>query len=74
MSPVEFGKRLAAARRKAGLTQQAAAKMLGTPQPRLSEYERGHVMPPMPRIMEMIERLNLDPRIVFPEFFQRKRS
>ncbi len=69
MTPIQFGLRFRDARKAVGLTQKAAAKILDIPQPRISEYERGRVMPPMPRIMELIERLGLEPRIIFPEFF-----
>lgn len=73
MIPTEFGQRFKAARLKAGLTQVAAAERLGIPQPRIAEYETGGVVPPLPRLMEIMATLGLDPKIVFPEFFKSTR-
>lgn len=73
MNNIEFGDRLRAARKQAGLTQVEAAQWLGIPQPRISQYERGHRLPTILRLREIILRLKLDPSIIFPEFFSCKK-
>jgi transcriptional regulator with XRE-family HTH domain len=69
----EFGARFKAARQAAGLTQAAAAAGLGISQPRWAEYEAGVKLPPLLRLLEIIAALDLDPRLLFPEFFTAKK-
>lgn len=73
MTREEFGRRFKAAREAAGLTQVEAAARLGIPQPRIAEYESGFRMPPLDRLTDIIEALGLNPRILFPEYFKRRR-
>jgi transcriptional regulator with XRE-family HTH domain len=73
MTREEFGRRLAAARKAAGHTQATAAERLGIPQPRIAEYEAGKVVPPLPRLIEIMDALGLSWRLVLPEAFRRGR-
>ena len=72
MTREEFGRRFKAARAAAGLTQAESAALLRIPQPRIAEYESGFRVPPVDRLVTIIDRLGLDPRILFPEFFKRR--
>jgi transcriptional regulator with XRE-family HTH domain len=69
MTRQEFAARLQQARIARGLTQAEAAARLGTPQPRIAEYESGFRTPPVLRLIEIITTLEYDPAIIFPEFF-----
>jgi len=69
MTRAEFGRRFKAAREARGLSQAQAAARVGVPQPRIAEYESGFRVPPVPRLLELIEVLELDPAVLFPEFF-----
>jgi transcriptional regulator with XRE-family HTH domain len=70
MTRAEFGRRFRAAREARGLTQTDVAAAIGVPQPRIAEYESGARVPPTLRLVEIIERVALDPKILFPEFFR----
>jgi transcriptional regulator with XRE-family HTH domain len=63
----EFGKRIREAIEEAGYTVTEAANVLGTPHSRISEYCSGVVTPPVKRIYEIVERLGLDIRTIFPD-------
>ena len=71
MTRTEFGRRFKQAREVRGFTQQTAADAIGVPQPRVAEYESGIHVPPVLRLVEIIEVLGLDPSVLFPEFFTR---
>jgi transcriptional regulator with XRE-family HTH domain len=69
MTREEFGDRFRAAREAAGLTQAAAAERLGISRPRISEIEAGRFVPSFIRVVEIVERLGLDAKILLPEWF-----
>ena len=73
MDAKEFGRRFKAARLVTGYSQGEAARRMGIFRPRISEIEAGASIPHLPRLMEMIDLLGLDPRILFPEFFPVKK-
>jgi transcriptional regulator with XRE-family HTH domain len=64
----ECGRRLKVAREATGLSQTEAAARLEWKQPTLSQYESGARVPSWIVLLEMVEKLGLDPAIVFPEF------
>jgi len=66
---IEAGERLRDARKNANLSQEAAARMLGMTRQQLSGLETGRRVPTWPRLVEMVEKLGLDPRMIVPEFF-----
>lgn len=66
---VKFGRRLSDALGDAGLTQAEAARRMEVSPARFSEYVRGIVLPPVSTIDRMIEKLQLDAEILFPEWF-----
>lgn len=70
MTREQFGARFKHAREAVGWTQAEAARRVGVPQPRIAEYESGARLPTLMRLMELIETLELDPEILFPEFFR----
>lgn len=65
----EFGHRLRAARSAVGLTQAEAAEKLGVVRESYIQYELGRKGPSVLKLLEMVETLELDPRILIPEFF-----
>lgn len=72
MTRVEFAARFKAAREATGYTQAEVAAAVGVAQSRIAEYETGVVVPPTLRLVELIELLDLDPTILFPEWFAAK--
>ena len=64
----ESGRRLRAARTITGLNQTQAAEKLGMKQASYAPYELGNKVPSWMKLMQWIEKLNLDPAILFPEF------
>jgi transcriptional regulator with XRE-family HTH domain len=69
-----FGARLKEARNATGRTQAQTAALVGIPQPRWAEYEAGVVLPPLLRLLHFIAILELDPAILFPEFFTTRKQ
>lgn len=67
MTREEFGGRFQRARLEAGHTQKDAAWLLDVAQPRIAEYESGRVIPPLLRLVEIVEVLGLDWSILLPE-------
>jgi transcriptional regulator with XRE-family HTH domain len=67
MTREQFGARFKAARLAAGHTQEDAAWLLEVAQPRVAEYESGKVVPPLLRLIEVVEALGLDWSILLPE-------
>jgi transcriptional regulator with XRE-family HTH domain len=65
----EFAANFQKAREALGLTQAEAARALGIPQPRIAEYENGTRIPPLLRLLEIIDALELDPKILLPTLF-----
>jgi len=53
----EFGKRLAALRRKRGLTQTELADLLGLKQPRILSFEKGRRRMPLSHLKPFAEAL-----------------
>jgi transcriptional regulator with XRE-family HTH domain len=63
----QFGERFSRALKAAGLTRAEAARRMGHPsQNRIVEYAIGYRLPPLDTLAELIERLDLDPAIIFP--------
>jgi transcriptional regulator with XRE-family HTH domain len=56
---VTLGEAIRAARQAAGLTQVELAARLGVAQSRLSEWERGAVVPGTPHLVRLTEALGL---------------
>lgn len=54
---IQFGKRLAAARKKIGVNQTEFANWLGIGRPTLSRYERGEAVPPTDILAAIASRL-----------------
>jgi transcriptional regulator with XRE-family HTH domain len=50
-----IGKALASYRKKTGLTQDQVAERLGLERETISRFERGAVIPPIPRLYELAE-------------------
>lgn len=69
MDRFTFGKRFAAALADREMPQYLAARLSGRPNARISEYASGVRMPPLDTVDELITTLDLDPRILFPEWF-----
>jgi transcriptional regulator with XRE-family HTH domain len=63
----ECGRRLQEARKARGLTQADAAELLGIARNSYAQYENGSRVPTWTRLDEMIFKLGLDPKIVWPE-------
>lgn len=55
----KFGKRLRAARRKAGLTQKELAKAAGTYQEEISRWENGYKLPGVYTLYKMAKAMNV---------------
>jgi transcriptional regulator with XRE-family HTH domain len=66
------GQVLAAARRKAGLTQQELAKRLRKPQSFISSYEQGQRRIDVLELMLIVEKIGGDPRKVFSNIYGRR--
>lgn len=64
----ECGRRLRAAREQAGLTQEGAAVRLGIGRESYSQYELGRRVPSWTQLYRFLDRLDLDPHIVMPEY------
>jgi hypothetical protein len=69
---IRFGQRLAKALDEVPITQAEAARRMDVSPARFSEYVRGVVLPPVSTIDRLISLLNLDPEILFPEWFADK--
>jgi transcriptional regulator with XRE-family HTH domain len=72
MTRQQFGARFQEARKQAGWTQQTASDAVGLLRERLAEYESGKRIPPLLKLMEIIAVLELDPRLIFPEWFAKQ--
>lgn len=57
----EFGQRLKAARKAAGMTQQEIARQLGLTQKTISGYENGRLDPSLQKLMQLCKVLNVSP-------------
>lgn len=66
-----FGSRLKESIKAKNLGMVEAANRLGWDYPRLSEYCSGKHFVPMDKLYLMIETLDLDPRIIFPDLWSR---
>ncbi len=73
MSRADMARRIREAREQRGITQTEAAQRLGVPPSRIWEWETGARTPLAITIVEIIEKLELDPRIIFPEFWASKK-
>ena len=63
----QFGERFSRALKAAGLTRAEAARRMGHTTPsRITEYATGYRLPPLDTLAEIVERLDLDPAIIFP--------
>jgi transcriptional regulator with XRE-family HTH domain len=70
----EAARRLKAARVAAGWTSAvAAARACGIHPRDMQYYEAGDKVPAWPKLLAWAVALGLDPRILFPELFRRKR-
>jgi transcriptional regulator with XRE-family HTH domain len=65
------GAALAAARERAGLTQQQLAKLLRKPQSFVSNYERGQRRIDVLELVRIVEALKGNPRRVFVDILAR---
>ncbi len=65
----EAGQRIRAAREARKLTNKQACEILKVSPPVLSYIESGERVPSWTRLIEIAERLGLDPMILFPELF-----
>ena len=75
MQPKEYkhvGAALAAARNRAGLTQDELANLLGKPQSFVSNYERGNRRIDVLELLRIVDALKADPRTVFMDIVARK--
>lgn len=65
-----FGVRFSDALKAAGLSRSEAARRLGhSTQARIAEYATGTRLPPLDTLTELVERLELDPAVLFPVWF-----
>jgi transcriptional regulator with XRE-family HTH domain len=69
-----LGAALAAARDRAGLTQQALARLLRKPQSFISNYERGQRRIDVLELLRIVEALDGDPGKVFSDVLNRCRT
>jgi ribosome-binding protein aMBF1 (putative translation factor) len=65
-----FGERLRKAREEIGLKLHEAAETLRIKPQRLIEYETGRRLPPVLRLVEIVQALGLDPSTLLPELFE----
>jgi transcriptional regulator with XRE-family HTH domain len=75
VQPKEYrhvGGALAAARDRAGLTQDELAKLLRKPQSFISNYERGNRRIDVLELLRIVDALKADPRTVFMDIVARK--
>jgi transcriptional regulator with XRE-family HTH domain len=75
VQPKEYkhvGDALAAARNRAGLTQDELAKLLRKPQSFVSNYERGNRRIDVLELLRIVDALKADPRTVFMDIVARK--
>jgi transcriptional regulator with XRE-family HTH domain len=75
VQPKEYkhvGAALAAARDRAGLTQDVLAKRLRKPQSFVSNYERGNRRIDVLELLRIVDALKGDPRTVFMDIVARK--
>ena len=69
-----FGDRFTRALGAKGLTKSEAARRMGHPLPnRMVEYATGYRLPPLDTLSEIIEGLDLDPAILFPDWLTQAR-
>jgi transcriptional regulator with XRE-family HTH domain len=66
------GAALAAARERAGLTQQQLARVLRKPQSFVSNYERGQRRIDVLELLRIVEALKGNPRRVFADILKRR--
>jgi len=66
------GDALAAARARAGLTQQQLAKLLRKPQSFVSNYERGQRRIDVLELLRIVEVLKGNPRQVFADILKKR--
>lgn len=59
-SSVLIGRRLAAARRKAGLSQSELGKVIGVSGPRISHFESGHSIPKSEHRVRLAEAVQMN--------------
>jgi transcriptional regulator with XRE-family HTH domain len=65
-----LGARLAACRHALGVSQRELEELTGIPQSRLSKYENGHVVPSVPTLINLAERLNTSIEVLRQGLFQ----
>jgi transcriptional regulator with XRE-family HTH domain len=70
----ECARRLRAAREATGLTQGQAAERLGIKRPTYTQYEVGRRVPSWVTLYHLIEKLGLNPAIIFPEYVAAKKG
>lgn len=63
-----FGARLRDARIARGLTQEQVGEVMGWRQSRVSEHETGRYLMTLDTLTEYVEKLGLDPAILFPQW------
>ena len=68
----DVGAALAAARNRAGLTQDELAELLRKPQSFISNYERGNRRIDVLELLRIVDALKADPRKVFMDIVARK--
>lgn len=71
IAAAKLGRRVQAARKAAGLTQQALADRMDAPRGTLAEWERSTTLP-YPTLLALIAA-GLDPAILCPELTERAR-
>lgn len=68
------GARLKEARLERGLTQTHVAELTGMRQSRISEYETGRYLMSLDVLTDYIERCDLNPGTVFPQWYIRAKQ
>ena len=63
-----------AARKRAGLTQEALAKRIGQTQSFVSKFERGERRLDVAEFVEIVKAMNLDPSVIFAQFLEKTYS
>ncbi len=54
-----IGQAIAAARQRKGLTQEVLGELLGVEKETISRFERGVVLPPLPRLAQLADTLDV---------------
>lgn len=70
----EFGKRFLEALEARGLSRSEAARIVGVNPGRMVEYASGARLVPLDTLDEIVAKLDLNPRILFPQWFARARG